>query len=175
MIARFHDDEHGGFFMTDGSDSSVILRAKEDYDGAEPSGNSMAAWLLLRLAEFGVEPAARYRQTAEKTLALFASRLRSAPHSLPQMLCALDFYLAKPRQIVIAGRLNAPHTQALLRVVRECYLPNKVVLLRDAGPPPVPWLQEWPAPVERATAYVCVGRACQLPTSEPEPLRKLLE
>ncbi len=175
MIEKFYDRQHGGFYMTDGRDPSVILRAKEDYDGAEPSGNSVAALLLLRLAEFGVGAADSYRQAAEKTLILFTARMHSAPHILPQMLCALDFYLARPKQIVIAGKLEAADTQALLRVVRERYRPNKVVLLCDGRPSPASWLQELPASVDRATAYVCAGRVCQLPTSDPEQLRKLLE
>ena len=81
MLARFYDSKEGGFFQTDGRDPSVIVRAKEDYDGAEPSGNSMAALLLLRLAEF--TDRANYRNAADKTLQLFDDHLHKAPSTVP--------------------------------------------------------------------------------------------
>jgi uncharacterized protein YyaL (SSP411 family) len=157
MIAKFYDADHGGFFMTAGDDSSVLLRAKEDYDGAEPSGNSIATLLLLRLAQF--RDRQDYRQAAQRTLALFGSRMRSAPHSLPQMLCALDFYLSEPKQIV----LTKPDP-AMLRVIRDRYLPNKIVMIESR-----------PEIAGQPTAYVCENFTCKAPTTDPEQLRKLLE
>src|SRR5208282_5879096 len=96
MLTQFYDARDGGFFQTDGHDPSVIVRTKEDYDGAEPSGNSMAVMLLLRLAQF--TDRANYRSAAEKTLQLFADHLHKTPSTVAQMACALDFYLSKPKQ-----------------------------------------------------------------------------
>ncbi|MEI6083678.1 MAG: thioredoxin domain-containing protein [Verrucomicrobiota bacterium] len=164
MLSAFYDAADGGFFMNAGGDPSVILRAKEEYDGAEPSGNSMAVRLLLRLAEFTERD--DYRQAAERTLTLFAPRMRSAPHVMPQMLCALDFALGKTKQIVIAGQPADP----LLRVIRQRYLPNKIVLRAGSG-----WAKDLQPIAGKATAYVCVDHACQLPTTVPDELEKLLE
>jgi len=166
MLRRFYDAATGGFFMTDGTDSSVILRVKDEYDGAEPSGNSIAVRLLLRLALLADR--SDFQEAAEQTLTLFAQRIHRLPHAVPEMLCALDFALGKPKQIVIAGEPAVTDTQTLLRVVRRRYLPNRIVMLaRDQK---IPRLMM----DEKATAYVCVDRTCRLPTTEPEELAKLL-
>jgi len=170
MLGKFYDAKDGGFFMTGGDDPSVIIRAKEEYDGAEPSGNSIATLLLLRLAQFTDRQ--DYRQAAEKTLSLFGSRMRSAPHIMPQMLCALDFYLAQPKQIIIAGK----PADVMLRAVREKFLPNKIVaLVDDRLVKLMPYTKEMKSLDGKATAYICVNYACRLPTTDVAQLRKLLE
>ena len=178
MLAQFYDVKEGGFFQTDGRDASVIVRSKEDYDGAEPSGNSMATLLLLRLAQF--TDRADYRNVAEKTLRLFSSHLGKAPQVVPQMLCALDFYLSKPKQIVIAGKAEATDTIAMLRALHERYLPNAIVILADGGESQkalvklLPFLETIKPMDGKATAYVCVNYACQLPTSDLSQMLALL-
>ena len=178
MLARFHDAKEGGFFQTDGHDPSVIVRSKEDYDGAEPSGNSMATLLLLRLAQF--TDRTNYREAAEKTLQLFGDRLRKAPSTVPQMLCVLDLYLSRPKQILIAGKANATDTQAMLQAVRERYLPNAILVLADGGDSQktltklLPFLETIKRIDGKATAYVCVNYACQLPTNDRGRLVELL-
>jgi uncharacterized protein YyaL (SSP411 family) len=178
MVADFHDAAAGGFFTTDGRDASVIIRAKEEYDGAEPSGNSVAALLLLRLASFTGEAA--YRDRAEGTLRLFRARLEEAPHAVPQLLCALDWALGPVREIVIAGPPDRADTRALLEVVGRRYLPNKVLLLADGGERQAAlarWLPFVAAlkPIDgRAAAYVCVNQTCRQPVTEPAELAQLL-
>jgi len=166
MLQQFYDATAGGFFMTDGTDPSVILRVKDEYDGAEPSGNSIAVRLLLRLAL--VTDRADFREAAERTLTLFGPRMHSTAQAVPEMLCALDFALGKPQQIVIAGEPAAPDTQALLRVVRGRYQPNQVVLLARDQSTPRPMING------KATAYVCVDQTCRLPTTNPSELVKLI-
>jgi len=179
MLDSFYDKENGGFFQTDGRDASVIVRSKEDYDGAEPSGNSMATLVLLRLAEFTDN--GRYREAAEKTLGLFGRRLGQAPSVAPQMLCALDFDLSKPRQIVIAGKPDAADTRALLRAVYDRYLPNKILLLADGGPAQeslaklMPFIADMKPVNGKAAAFVCVNYACQLPVTDAKELEKQLQ
>ena len=166
MLQQFYDSADGGFFMNDGTDPSVILRVKDEYDGAEPSGNSIAVRLLLRLAL--LTDRVDFQEAAERTLTLFGPRMSSTAHAVPEMLCALDFALGKPRQIVIAGEPAAPDTQALLRVVRRGYRPNQVVMLACDQSTPRP-------PIDgKAAAYVCVDRTCRLPTTEPSELAKLI-
>ncbi|HUJ72889.1 MAG TPA: thioredoxin domain-containing protein [Verrucomicrobiae bacterium] len=178
MLAQFYDTKDGGFFQTDGHDPSVIVRAKEDYDGAEPSGNSMAALLLLRLTQF--TDRAKYRDAAEKTLQLFSNHLHKVPSTIPQMACVLDFYLSKPKQIVIAGKGGAKDAQAMLQAVRERYLPNAIVILADGGESQktlaklLPFLETIKPLDGKATAYVCVNYACQLPTNDIEKMTTLL-
>ncbi len=161
MIARFADDKAGGFFMTDGRDASVIVRAKEQYDGAEPSGNSLATLLLLRLA--AMLDRDDYRAVAEKSLQANAEFMHRAPHAVPQLLCALDFHLRGPVQVVLAGN-PAP----FLPAIRAGYRPRQVVVLaRD---------QKTPRPVVegKPTAYVCRDFACAAPVTTAAELADLL-
>jgi uncharacterized protein YyaL (SSP411 family) len=178
MLAQFYDAKAGGFYQTDGRDPSVIVRSKEDYDGAEPSGNSMATLLLLRLAQF--TDRADYRNAAEKTLQLFSGHLGQAPRVVPQMLCALDFYLSQPKQIVVAGKADAADTRAMLRTLHERYLPNAIVILAEGGESQMalvkllPFLETIKPKDGKTTAYVCVNYACQLPTSDLSKMLALL-
>ncbi len=175
----FWDGEHGGFFTTDGSDATVLLRMKEDHDGAEPSPNSVAALNLLRLAQMTDDK--KFRDYAEKTLAAFGGILKQAPSAMPQMLCALDFSLGKPKQIVIAGKPDADGTRALLRVVHAEFLPNKILLFADGGARQgtlakwLPFLKDIIAKDGKATAYVCEDYSCKLPTNDADELRSLLQ
>jgi uncharacterized protein len=178
MLAQFYDAKESGFFQTDGRDASVIVRSKEDYDGAEPSGNSMATMLLLRLAQFTDK--ADYRNAAEKTIQLFSGHLAKAPQVVPQLLCALDFYLSKPKQIVVAGKAGATDTLAMLRALHEQYLPNAIVILAEGGESQkslvklMPFLENIKPVNGKATAYVCVNYACQLPTSDLSKMLTLM-
>jgi len=176
MLARFEDAATGGFFSTAAGDASLLLRMKDDYDGAEPTGNSIAVLALLRLAEMTGSP--RFRAAADRTLEAFAPRMRATPVGLPQMLAAYMFAKSKPRQIVLAG--EAGSAQAMLAVVRRRFLPHKIVLLADEASRAR--LAEWlPAlagmtPVDgKATAYICENYACQLPVTDPERFAELLQ
>ena len=92
------------------------------------------------------------------------------------MLCALDFYLTKPKQIVIAGKPDADDTRAMLRVVREHYLPNKILLMpNERLTKLLPYTKDMRMMEGKATAYVCVNFACQLPTTDLAQLQKSLE
>ena len=178
-VNLFYDPESGAFFDTSGRDASLILRTREDYDGAEPTGNSVAVWNLLRLAEMTHQP--EWKKLAEAALKHFGSRLRDHPQSLPHMLAALDFHLGTPKQVVLAGDPSGGAMQALLDVVHSTYVPNKVLLFADGGTGQEYLGQNNPAiramvPAGgKATAYVCENYVCRLPTSEPEVLSRLLE
>lgn len=174
----FLDPKNGGYFSTTGNDKSVLLRMKDDNDGAEPSANSVAARNLLRLAQ--VRDSKLLRQRAAKTIHAFGSVLSRIPTAMPQMLVALDFSLAKPRQIVIAGEKEADDTRALLREVRQHYLPDTVLLLA-AGGEEQKYLGEKLEAVGamtrldgKAAAYVCENFTCQAPVTKVTELRKLL-
>ncbi len=174
----FYDHEKGGFFDTTGGDPSLLVRTKEWYDGAEPSGNSVAILNLLRLVQFTSNQ--ELETMAKKSLSFFGERLFSAGQAMPQMLTALSFGISKPKQIILAGEAGDPHTQKLVREVHAHFVPEKVLMLADKGTggaqlsifnPPIRSMQKIDG---QSTAYVCENYACQLPTSDPVELSRIL-
>jgi uncharacterized protein YyaL (SSP411 family) len=169
MLRRFLDKEHGGFWQNGSDVKDTILRLKDDYDGAEPSGNSVAALALFKLAS--ITGNAAYRAAAEGTLQLFAERLEKFPQALPYLLQALAFSLEEPRRVVIAGDPHSADTKALLRAAHSVYQPHKVVL-GISGP-----VEEFAGTLPAGTAakaYLCTGTECQPPTSDADVVRKFL-
>jgi uncharacterized protein len=174
----FWDDKGGGYFQTPPNDSSILVRMRDAYDGAEPSANSVAAMNLLRLSEMANRPA--WREKADQVFQAFSRQIDHAPESLPQMISAVDFALSKPRQIVVAGDRARQDTQALLSVVNQRYLPNKVLFVVDGadGKQLAGWLPfiEGMHPLNgKATAYVCENYTCKLPTTDPAQVAHLLD
>ena len=174
----FEDHQHGGFFSTAAGDASLVMRMKEDYDGAEPSGNSVAALNLLRLAQ--MTDRKDFRESAEKTLGAFASRIAGMPSAVPQMLVAFMFSLAKPKQIVLVGDRSSAETAAMLRILHSRFLPESIVMLVDepvrkilAGYLPV--IETMTRLHGRTTAYVCENYTCKLPTADPAKFTELLQ
>ena len=168
MLARFYDPAEGGFFDSAAGAPDLILRVKEDYDGAEPSGNSVAALALLRLA--AITGHAEFREAAEKTLRLFSARLEELPQAVPHLLLALEFYLTEPRRAVVTGGPGRPETAALLRAVHSVYQPGKVVLGSAGAVEPFAKT----LPQEPPLVFLCTGSACQSPTNDPVKLREML-
>ncbi|EEF62149.1 protein of unknown function DUF255 [Pedosphaera parvula Ellin514] len=169
MIAKFYDPAEGGFWQSAGA-PDLILRIKEDYDGAEPSGNSVATLTLLKLA--AITDRADYRKAAEGTMRLFADRLQRFPQAVPYMLMAVDFSLQEPKRVVIAGNRAEPEAQKLLRAAHSVYQPAKVVL-GNVGPVEE-FARTLPAK-QGATVYICTAKACQAPTSDAAKVKQLLK
>jgi len=174
----FYDPENGGYFSGTGNDPSILLRMKEDNDGAEPAASSVAASNLLRLAQIRADES--YRERAEKTIAAFSATLTRVPRAMPQMLTALDFSLSKPRQIVIAGARDSADTNALLREVHQRFAPNTVLLLAD-GVEGEAFLSDKLESLRgmkplggKPAAYVCENFSCQAPVNDAAALRELL-
>lgn len=179
QLRLFLDEPGGGFFDNSGEDAAILLRLKEEYDGAEPSGNSIAAWNLLRLAQMLNRQ--EWWALAESTMRVFASRAERMPHAMPQMLAAMDFSFDKPKQIIIAGKPGADDTKAMFAVLHERFMPNKILLLADGGEgqeylsASLPIMPSLARLDNKATAYVCENYACQLPTNEVGTLVNLLK
>ncbi len=177
MIKYFSDPKQGGFFETAGTDTSVLIRMKSDYDGAEPAANSIAALNLLRLGQsLGMK---EWTKLGQKTLAAFSGPMRKNPVSMPQMLAAYDFQADKPMQIIIAGKQGSQDTKDMLAVVAKKFLPNKVILLNDSNlidklGERLPFIEGMTMINNKATAYVCKDFSCQYPTSDLEKFEKLL-
>jgi uncharacterized protein len=171
MDRLFWDEVNGGYFSTSGKDASVVLRMKDDNDSAEPAASSVAALNLLRLAAMFHRD--DWRQRAEKTINAFAATLNAFPSAMPQMLVALDYSLAAPKQIVIAGKIDNEDARALAREVQRAFLPNKVLLLASD------YFENEAiramSPINgKAAAYVCEDFTCKAPVTEPAKLRRLL-
>ena len=175
----FWDADNGGFYATSGEDPSILVRMKNDYDGAEPSANSVAVLNLLRLSQMSGNQ--EWAGMAERTLKAFQSRLMASPPSMPQMMVAVDFYLDKPKQVLIAGDRDSPETQAILREVHKRFHPNKIVVLADGGPvqerlePTLEILKTLSRLDGKATAYICENYVCQLPTNDVTVVARLLD
>ncbi len=160
QCALFEDRERGGFFSTALGDEALILRMKEDYDGAEPSGNSVAALNLLRLARLtGRED---FERAGVRTLEAFAAGINQAPFAAPLLLTALELSSSAPKQVVLAGE----DVSEMERAFHEKFLPGYVLLKGKEGMPPIDG---------KATAYVCENFTCQLPVTDLEQFRRLLQ
>jgi uncharacterized protein len=174
----FWDSERGAYFASSGEDPSVLFRMRDEYDGAEPSGNSIAAMNLLRLSQMtGRE---EWAQKADRTFIAFSNRIEESPDVLPQMMAALDFSLSKPKQIIIAGAPAASDTRRLLRLIHQRYLPRKFLMVVDGGPGQqniskwLPFVGSMQRKDGKATAYICQDYVCKLPTADPEVAARLL-
>src|SRR4029077_14441689 len=121
MLERFFDPVQGGFWQTTSDASDLILRTKEDYDGAEPSGNSVATLSFLRLGR--IAGRTDLIDAAEKTLRLFSSRLAQFPSAVPFMLQALDFSLQEPRRVVVTGDISGQEVRNLVHAIHSAYQP----------------------------------------------------
>jgi uncharacterized protein len=178
MDKLFLDSQDGGYFSTHTDQPDSILRIKEDYDGAEPSPNSLAALNLLRLSKMLDRPA--WAEQAGKMLRLFGGSLTESASAVPVLTLALDFEAQGNRQIVLAGEKDDAAFQALLKEARSRFLPHTVLLHAD-GAEGQAWLAERNVAVGGMNpvsglpaAYVCQNYACQAPVTSAEALSKLL-
>ncbi len=169
MIGKFYDAANGGFWQSPDGTNDLILRVKDDYDGAEPSGNSVAALALLKLA--AITGRDDFHRPAGATLQLFAHQMQSQPAAMSYMLQALDFWLDEPRRVVITGKNDSAEFQKLLRAAHSVYQPNKIIL-GNAGA-----VQEFARTLPAkngAAAYLCTGTACLPPTNDAARLEAML-
>ncbi len=171
-------DEKGGFYDTPES-ADLLARMQAAYDGAEPSGNSVAALNLLRLGNLTGKK--EWSELGKKTIEAFGKTLEAYPPAMPLMLAAMDFQLDKPRQIVIAGDPDKEDTRTLLREVHSRYLPNTILLLADGRENQafleqrLPFVKTVTKLEGRATAYVCEDFTCKMPVNTREALADLLD
>jgi uncharacterized protein YyaL (SSP411 family) len=170
MVAKFYDPDQGGFWQSPPGAKDLILRVKEDYDGAEPSGNSVAMMGLLKLGR--ITERGEFTSAAEKTARLFSQRLQEMPEAVPYMLQAFDFSLDEPRRAVVAGDPSERSSKELLHAIHSAYQPNKVVL-GNRGPVE-PFALTLPAK-EGPVVYFCTGKACQPPMKEAKAVREAMK
>ena len=170
MIAEFWDEEAGAFFFTGKSHENLIVRSKDFFDNATPSGNSVAAMVLLKAAVFtGKE---HYRNLATATLREIADQVRRYPSAFGYALSAADFLLSTPKEVAIIGS-NPYDIQPMIREVWRRYLPNKVVA-PTFGLDLLPLWEGRTMLDGKPTAYVCEHYTCKQPVTEISDLSELL-
>ena len=178
MIKKFWDEEEGGFYFTSEDSEELLVRKKDAYDGAMPSGNSVAALNLVRLARFLGDP--ELEERAAETIKAFSGIIPRAPSGFSMMLNALEFAQGESYEIVIVGDPDRPDTQKMLETIRQHYIPNKVILLKgtkhqsDEVSRLAPFAKFHDTVGGKATAHVCIDYNCKLPTTDNEQLLKLL-
>ena len=178
MIEIFCDEKDGGLFFTGKGNEKLITRVKDIYDGALPSGNSVAALNFLRLGRMtgNIE----LEQKAEQLIQAFSSKLTSYPPAYTQMLTALDFMIGPQKEIVIAGDPADKDTLKMIRSVRNKFIPNKVFLLRHYGDEGrslvslAPFVEAMNPVNGQPTVYICEQYACKRPVTELDELEKVL-
>jgi uncharacterized protein YyaL (SSP411 family) len=176
MIERFADDERGGFFTTSNDHEELIARRKDVGDHPIPSGNSSAAYGLLRLAALTGESS--YEDRAVGTMRLFAPAAAQHPDAFGHLLQAIDFHLSPVREVALVapanGAAGAGPLNELARVVRSAHLPHVVLAGGPEGSERPELLRERGAVKGKPAAYVCEHFACQAPVTEPRELEAAL-
>ena len=171
MVKHFWDSQNGGLFMTADDAEKLLIRNKKIYDGAIPSGNSVAALNLLRLGHMTGRQG--YLQKAESIGKAFAGSVNRYPPGHSHLMVALEYALQPNYEVVIAGKPRANDTRAMLNALRKPFLPGKVVLVRPADKKEAAAIvhlapyTEYMVPKDgKATAYVCTNFICKLPTTD---------
>ncbi len=173
MIDQFWDDEAGGFFFTGRTHEQLIVRSKEWLDNATPSGNSLAAFALLKLSTLTAND--DYRRRATTVLRLMTNQMRRYPSAFGFALTALDFYLSSPLEIVIVGKHDDARFEELTRGLWQDYIPNRIMAACtkqfDRAAELIPLFRGRNTLGTQPTAYVCQSQTCQTPAYSAEEMR----
>jgi hypothetical protein len=169
----FWDEADAAWFSTTGRDPSVLVRMKEDYDGAEPSASSIGVLNLLSLAHLTGDES--YRRRADAVFRAFAARLTAHGRTLPMMAAALSVAVSPPGQIAVVGEASDERDK-LWRAANRSYRPFAQVFPIDPGAIQtriarlMPWVGSMTPQRGRPAAYVCRDFTCSAPTTDPESL-----
>ncbi len=176
FIEQFWDENNGGFFSTPKNGEPLLVRHKEIYDGAIPSGNSVAMFNLIRLAR--ITGTSQFEQMAEHLGRAFSKTVSRQPSAYTFLLSALDFANGPSFEIVIVGDTLAVETTTILNALQQIYLPGKIVLVTESETSSINNLSEFIKPYKKVdgktTIYVCENFSCQLPTTDIQTMLNLL-
>jgi uncharacterized protein YyaL (SSP411 family) len=179
MLRLFWDEEASGFYFTGDDGEHLIARTKEAYDGAIPSGNSVAALNLVRLGRMTMRQ--EWEEKAAQLMESFGGQISGSPTGYSQFLIALDFALGPIKEVVIAGNLAKEDTQKMLAALHGRFLPHKILVLHPKGKEGqaieklVPVIKGQTMVDGKATAYVCENYTCKLPTTEVAEMISMTE
>jgi uncharacterized protein YyaL (SSP411 family) len=168
MISQFWDEQAGGFYFTAKGTENAVARRKEVYDGAVPSGNSVALLNLLRLARLTGELA--NEKMASQMIKVFSEDVKRAPKAHTFMLLGVDFAFGPTYNVILVGDLHEDTMQSMLKPLKANYLPNMVVSLRQPGAAELGYEKI----EDKTTAYVCRDQTCMPPTNKAEKMLELL-
>jgi uncharacterized protein YyaL (SSP411 family) len=178
MIELFTDTENGGFFLAGNNGEKLIARTKPSSDGAVPSGNSVAALVLLKLGRFTVDQ--HFTELGGKVLDTFSQQLEKAPAYSSLMVTALDFWLGPTKEIIIAGNADKTDVKRMLKLMHSTFLPNAIALLHEPDKSnsalynTVPFIKNQITIDGKATAYVCENYVCNRPVNDIVEFEKLI-
>ena len=178
LLKHFWDEKPGGFYFTADDAEKLLVRQMDIYDGAVPSGNSVAALNLLRLARITANT--DFEEKAARIGRAFSKAVNQAASAYTQMMLAVDFIVGPSYEVVIAGKSGARDTKAMIRTLRQHFMPNKVVLFRptEEKSPDIIRVAEYTTYQSnidgKATAYVCLNYNCKLPTTDSGKMLQLL-
>lgn len=178
LSGYFRDEKGGGFFYTPADAEKLLMRPKELYDGAIPSGNSVAFLNALRLSRITGD--VEMDERAHEIYRAFCAPADSIPTAFTQFLCGLDYAIGPASEVIIAGILDHTDTQAMLMALRRRFVPNKIVIFRpDSSSADIetiaPYVQSHLSINGLATAYVCTNFTCAQPTHDPDLMMALLD
>lgn len=176
-IRHFRDEEEGGFFLTSDDEDELLIRQKEIYDGALPSGNSVMVLNLVRLSRITGDT--DYEEKAQEIGKVFSSVVKQAPVGFTQLMVGTDFLLGPSYELIIVGDPDGDDTKKMLNKLRSEYIPNRVLLLKPLGNSEgiegiVDYISDYDAIEGKATAYVCSNFTCQQPTTDVDEMMELL-
>jgi len=173
---NFWDDYIGGYFFTSNEDEELLTRQKNIYDGAIPSGNSVALLNLLRLGQITGDPG--LEEKADILSRVFSEKVESNPDAYTQLMVAADFAIGPSYSLVVAGKTNNDDTIKMIETINDNYIPNKVFIQRktEQNPPDIDCISNFVQYFEdeggKATAYICINKTCKPATQD---LDKVIE
>jgi uncharacterized protein len=171
MIKNFYDDKSGAFFFTS-ENNELLFRKKEIYDGAIPSGNSIAMLNLVRISKITADT--EYEKKAIQTARYFFEDISQIPIAHSQALSAIDYIIGPSHEIFITASKNARDTEIILKSLRKQFIPNKIVILKDTEEENsqieriAPYLKVYKKIEGKATVYVCRDFNCRIPTTDKD-------
>ncbi len=178
FLERFWDKESGGFFFTADDSEKLLVRQKEIYDGATPSGNSVAAMNLIKLSRICAS-----LEFDSMVLAIgkaFSADVKRFPSAYTQFLLFVDFLLGPSFEVIIVGPESSVETDIMLERLNSAYIPNKVVIFKNSDTKPTeivsiaPYLKDFEMTNKHVTAFVCGNYKCESPTNNPEKMLSIL-
>ena len=164
-IENFWDNKNSGFFYSPKENSDLIVRTKELYDGAIPSGNSIMMLNLVMLNRFSLEP--RYKELCDNLVNAFSQNIDSTPYGMSMMLCAYNFLIGPSNEIIIIKGMDENRAANLINEINQKFLPNKIIISKKQSEENLfEYLSNYTAMDGNTTFYICRDGVCSLPTSD---------
>ena len=170
MVSEFWDTENGAFFLGSNNSEKLIVRAKTGYDGAIPSGNSVAAMNFIKLNRITGET--KWVEISDKIFMTFSKEISNTPSAFAHMLNAFLFESNEPKEVVVVGSGKDPETKLAIEKIKSIYIPSKVIIFKDTDDksnkltPLAKWTMTQESIDDKTTFYVCRDFACKIPTTD---------